>query len=582
MTNSKLILSLLVAGAVATGTAQAQSLKDAKAAIQAEQYDKAKGMLQNLVQKKAKDGENYFYLGQIYLVNDKVDSAQIVFQEGITNVPKEKLNSVGLGIVDLEKGNVVEAETKFATASQGLGKKEYEVLYYIGRAYIDAPKPDYKKAVEYLTKAKELNAKDPLIPTALGDAYAGLRESSPAFVAYRDALALDDKLLAPKIGQAIISRRAQAYDVVLEDLTALAGEHPDYGPIYRELAETYYLSSIKAPEDEYREINQKAVENYKKYLSLTGDASVDAKVRYADFLVYSGNYDELKQVATELSGVEGVDAKVYRYLGYISFLQDKDYAKSLEHLTTLFSKVDTARLIGRDYLYAGLANLIAGDAAKGSEYLKTAETKKTEDENYDEEISETAFEYFKNGENEIAAKIFTVPASNDSSDYYYDSNFYLGQIEYGIGSKLVTSPEGVELTPEQVTEKMSEARPHLEAAVKSLGLVAAATKKEVVDKYKIPALYYKGLTELALDNVMYDPENAQGIFVDSFTQLLAAITASGKQDEANTTYSADAHNYIGYYAYLKNDMAKAKEHFNETLKLKPEDPFAKQMIEVVQ
>ncbi len=582
MTNSKLFLSLLVAGAVATGTAQAQSLKDAKAAIQAEQYDKAKGMLQNLVQKKAKDGENYFYLGQIYLVNDKVDSAQIVFQEGITNAPKEKLNSVGLGIVDLEKGNVGEAETKFATASQGLGKKEYEVLYYIGRAYIDAPKPDYKKAVEYLTKAKELNAKDPLIPTALGDAYAGLRESSPAFVAYRDALALDDKLLAPKIGQAIISRRAQAYDVVLEDLTALATEHPDYGPIYRELAETYYLSSIKAPEDQYREINQKAVENYKKYLSLTGDASVDAKVRYADFLVYSGNYDELKQVATELSTVEGVDAKVYRYLGYISFLQDKDYTKSLEHLTTLFSKVDTARLIGRDYLYAGLANLIAGDAAKGSEYLKIADTKKTEDENYDEEISETAFEYFKNGENEIAAKIFTVPAGNDSSDYYFDSNFYLGQIEYGIGSKIVTAPEGVELTPEQVTEKMNEARPHLETAVKSLGLVAASTKKEVVDKYKIPALYYKGLTELALDNVMYDPENAKGIFVDSFTQLLAAIAASGKEDEANTTYSADAHNYIGYYAYLKNDMAKAKEHFSETLKLKPEDPFAMQMIEVVQ
>ncbi len=579
MTNSKLFLSLLVAGAVATGTAQAQSLKDAKAAIQAEQYDKAKAMLQNLVQKKAKDGENYFYLGQIHLINDKVDSAQIVFQEGVTNAPKEKLNTVGLGIVDLEKGNVSAAETKFSEASQGIGKKEYEIPYFIGRAYIDAPKPDYKKAVEYLTKAKEMNAKDALIPTALGDAYAGLRESSPAFVAYRDALAIDDKLLAPKIGQAIISRRAQAYDVVLEQLTTLAGENPEYGPIYRELAETYYLSSIKAPEDQYREINQKAVENYKKYLSLTGDASIDAKVRYADFLVYSGNYDELKTVAQELSTVEGVDAKVYRYLGYISFLQDKDYPKSLEYMTTLFSKVDTARLIGRDYLYAGLANLVAGDAAKGAELLKVAETKQTEDENYDEEISETAFEYFKNGENEIAAKIFRIPASNDSSDYFFDSNFYLGQIEYGIGSKLVTVPEGTELTPEEVTAKMNEARPHLEAAVKSLGTVAASTKKEVVDKYKIPALYYKGLTELALDNVMYDPENAKGLFVDSFTQLLSAITASGKaEEEANKTYAADANNYIGYFAYLKGDTAKAKQHFGETLKLKPDDAFATQMM----
>src|SRR5690606_30195217 len=182
MTNSKLFLSLLLAGAVGTGAANAQSLKDAKAAIQAEQYDKAKVMLQQLVSKKAKDGENYFYLGQIHLINDKVDSAAIVFQEGVTNAPKEKLNVVGLGIVDLQKGDSTAAETKFSQVTSDLRKKDYLPLYFIGRGYIDAPKPNYKKAVEYLTQAKEKNAKDALIPTALGDAYAGLRESSPAYV----------------------------------------------------------------------------------------------------------------------------------------------------------------------------------------------------------------------------------------------------------------------------------------------------------------------------------------------------------------------------------------------------------------
>jgi len=582
MTNSKLFLSLLLAGAVGTGAANAQSLKDAKAAIQAEQYDKAKVMLQQLVSKKAKDGENYFYLGQIHLINDKVDSAAIVFQEGVTNAPKEKLNVVGLGIVDLQKGDSTAAETKFSQVTSDLRKKDYLPLYFIGRGYIDAPKPNYKKAVEYLTQAKEKNAKDALIPTALGDAYAGLRESSPAYVAYRDALAIDESLLAPKIGQAIISRRAQAYDVVLEQLTTLAGENPEYGPIYRELAETYYLSSIKAPEDQYREINQKAVENYKKYLSLTGDNSIEAKVRYADFLVYSGNYEELKTVATELAAVEGVDAKVYRYLGYISLLQDKDYAKSLEYMNTLFTKVDTARLIGRDYLYSGLANIIAGDADKGAELLKIAETKQSEDENYDEEISETAFAKFQEGETAIASKIFALPAANPESDYYYDSNFYMGQIEYGIGSKLVSPAAGVEPTPEEAAAKFEEAKPHLEAAAAALGIATTSNKKEVDDKYKIPGLYYKGLSELALDNVMYDPENAKGIFVDSFTQLLEAIAASGKTDDAtNISYSADAHNYLGYYVYLKGDHPKAKEHFAESLKLRPDDAFAQQMFDAL-
>lgn len=90
MTNSKLFLSLLLAGTI--GSVSAQSLKDAKEAMTAEQYDKAKDMLQRLVEKKAKDGENYFYLGKIHLINDKVDSAAYVFNQGLTNAPKEQLN----------------------------------------------------------------------------------------------------------------------------------------------------------------------------------------------------------------------------------------------------------------------------------------------------------------------------------------------------------------------------------------------------------------------------------------------------------------------------------------------------------
>ncbi len=43
MTNSKLLFSLLLAGSV--GTVSAQSLKDARAAIEAENYGKAKTIL---------------------------------------------------------------------------------------------------------------------------------------------------------------------------------------------------------------------------------------------------------------------------------------------------------------------------------------------------------------------------------------------------------------------------------------------------------------------------------------------------------------------------------------------------------
>lgn len=573
MTSNKLFLSLLLAGAI--GSASAQSLKEAKAAMQAEQYDKAKGMLQQLVVKKAKDGQNYFYLGQIHLINDKIDSAAIVFNEGVTNAPNEKLNVVGLGIVDLYKGNEAAAQTKFTTATSNLGKKDYLPLFYVGRAYIDAPKPDFTKAIEYLTQAKAKNAKDAEVSVALGDAYSGLRESNQAYLSYSDALDIDGTLIDPKIGQAIISRRAQAYDIVLEQLATLGTENPNYAPIYRELAETYYLSSLKAPEEDYREINQKAVENYKKYLSLTGDNSVEAKTRYADFLVYSGNYDELKTVSQELANAPGVDAKVFRYLGYIAYNQDKDYAKSAEYLKQLFEKVQPERLIPRDYLYAGLANIGIGNNEEGTRLLKEAIAKQSEEDNLLAEISETAFAKYTDGDTEAAIKLFEIPASMPESDYYYDANYYIGLGEYGIGSKILSPKEGEPEVEDGGVAKLAEAKPHLDKAVAALGAVTKATKQEDVDKYYIPSLYYKGLSELALDNVMYNPEEAKGLFVDSFTKLIEAVKA--KPDVASAKeYLVDANNYLAFYAYYQGDNAKAKALFGETLKVSPEDEFALQ------
>lgn len=577
MTKSKLFLSLFLAGTI--GSVSAQSLKDAKAAIAEEKYDEAKSMLQNLVEKKAKDGENWFYLGQIHLINDKIDSAAYAFNEGITNAPKEKLNNAGLGIVDLMKGDSAAAETKFTEVSSDLKKKEYLPLLYIGQAYIKAPEPDYTKAIEYLTQAKEKNEKDPDILIGLGDAYAGMGESSQAFVNYRDAEYLDEGLLAPKIGQALISRRAQAYDVVIESLTKLSEENPDYAPLYRELAETYYLSSLKAPEEDYREINQKALEFYQKYLSLTGDATVEAKTRYADFLVYSGNYEELKTVAEELANAEGVDAKVYRYLGYIAYNQDKDYEKAAENMNTLFSKVEEDRLIPRDYLYAGLANLSIGDSTKGEELLKKAVEHQTEEDNLETEIAETAFAKYQDGEVEEAVKIFRIPAADPESDYYFDANYFIGLGQYTKGSGMVSPSEGEEVTPELGAQKIAEAKPTLDEAVKSFEIVVSSDKEDVKKKYLVNALYYKGLSELALDGVMYDPENAQGLFVDSFTQLLEEVKNTELPEETVNAYVVDANNYLGYYAYLKGDTEKAKAHFQETIKISPDDEFAGQFVD---
>src|ERR1700712_634638 len=77
----------------------AQSLADAKKAIDAEQFQKAKSMLKNLVVTQSTKDENYFYLGWVYIKQDYPDSAKAVFQKEISVNPKSALNYAGLATV---------------------------------------------------------------------------------------------------------------------------------------------------------------------------------------------------------------------------------------------------------------------------------------------------------------------------------------------------------------------------------------------------------------------------------------------------------------------------------------------------
>ena len=129
-------------GLVMMGTASfAQSLADAKKAMDAEQYQKATSMLKTLVASQAKDGDNYFSLGNVYLLTDEIDSARAAFTSGTTADPKNALNFVGLGHADLMSGNATSAKTNFDKAIE-LGKKDYQTYLQIGKAYLGQKKPD--------------------------------------------------------------------------------------------------------------------------------------------------------------------------------------------------------------------------------------------------------------------------------------------------------------------------------------------------------------------------------------------------------------------------------------------------------
>ncbi|MGJ1411923.1 tetratricopeptide repeat protein [Sphingobacterium thalpophilum] len=585
MTNSKLLFSLLLAGSV--GTVSAQSLKDARAAIEAENYGKAKTILQQLVTKQPKNGDNYFYLGQIYLVNDRADSAATIFSQGLAADPKATINNVGLGYVDLLKKDKASAESKFALATAKLGKKDYEELLEIGRAYINAPEPDYAKALEYLTQAKEKNKKDIAIPLALGDAYRGLKEGSLAYTSYGDAMDIDPNSVQAKVGQAVIVRGAQAYDEAVTQLEAIVAEAPTYAPTYRELAETYYQwSKMPGTSDEkYVELNKKGVEQYKKYLEVAGDNSLEAKIRYADFLVYARQYDELKTVSEELAKNPDVDPKIYRYLGYIAFQTSKDYPKALEYLNQMFSKMEKDRVIPLDYMYLGMAEIATNSPkpdAAGADSTATAAPALTPentaniqkgianikkaiegDKELLAEVAELAFAKYQEQEVQTAVSLFELVGEYKDSPYYFDSHYYAGEGNYQLGFKKDTQAKDAEGNYTN-QELRNEAIANFEKAQKELAIIEATDNKEAQDKYLINALYYKAFSALGADNL----EQPTGGFVAPFQKLIETINQRGTQ-EKNKAYLIDAYTYIGLYHLIKAENPQAKTNFQKVLELDP-------------
>jgi len=83
MKNNK-ILSLVFLTASVVG--YSQDIDQAKKAIDAEQFEKAKTMLKNSIKVKEDNGKADFLLGSIYLKQNIEDSAKIYFQKGINNV----------------------------------------------------------------------------------------------------------------------------------------------------------------------------------------------------------------------------------------------------------------------------------------------------------------------------------------------------------------------------------------------------------------------------------------------------------------------------------------------------------------
>ena len=335
------------------GIGHAQDLDQANKAIDAEQFEKAKSILKKVLVTKPENGKSAFLLGNIYLAQNIADSAKIYFQKGLKAANDSKLNYIGLGQLDLDNGNLTAAQSNFDLATQEVKKKDIEPYVYVGKAYMNANKPDYTKALVVLNKAKLLKPQDAQLQLVLGDAFYGDKNQNEAYAAYRNAFQIDPTLIRARVQQGVLLKGAKAYSEAIKFLNEIEVSNPQYGPVYRELAETYYYWGANEPK-KYNEYIQKALAYYEKYMSLT-DYSLTSRMRHADFLILAKDYKALEAEALKMKELDNVNPRILRYLGYAAY-ENGNTDAALQALES-FIATPTNKIIARDYLYLGLAKM---------------------------------------------------------------------------------------------------------------------------------------------------------------------------------------------------------------------------------
>ncbi|HRB72510.1 tetratricopeptide repeat protein [Flavobacterium sp. WV_118_3] len=531
------------------GTATfAQDLEQAKKAVDAEQYEKAKKILKSLVVSDPNNGRNFFYLGDLYLNEQATDSAKIFFEKGLAAKDKGAINYIGLGEINLDNGDGFGAEANFAKATKDIKKKDTEEFLLIGRAYTKSERPDYKKAVENLKKVLVVDPKSAQAYLSLGDAYYGERNTNEAYSAYRNAYDYDNTLLMAKIKLAVITKNAKAFPEAVKSFNEIVATNPNYGPVYRELAETYYHWGASETSN-YNAYVKKALEYYEKYMSLT-DYSLESRMRHADFLILAKDYKALEAEAKKMQQLDKVNPRILRYLGY-SAHENGNHQESVKALNEYISKVEAKKIIARDYLYLGLAKIALSKGADGK-YEKGMYDQGIEELNkavekdpvIATELNEIGLKLFKEKFYREAGKIFEVAVKNQKSKNFLYDNFYLGYALYF-----------------DYDEKTSPKDELVKADAAFTNVIAASPTTQDAHLYKAK-----------VNRVMDTPESKK-VMVSSYEQYVKIVKEKGETEKAKNNL-IEAYTYVGAYYANNGEKAKAIENLKELLVLEPGNKYA--------
>lgn len=538
----------------AAANAGAQSITDAQKAIRTEQYQKAKAILKNLAAAKPND-ENEFYLGWTYLLEDEADSAKAAFTKGIAIDPKSALNYAGLGAVEKLANNISGMTQNFDQALAYAGKHP-DPYIYVARAALLKP-ADANLALAALTRGDKYGQKDADYQMAKGEANHAKLDNSSAVSNYNDAQTIDPKDPGIAVAMGAIWKQAFNFDAADQKFKEAIALDANYGPAYREMAENDLLwarHDMKVASVKIKE----GTAYYKKYLDLT-DRSPESQMRYADFLLESGDYKTLEQLAADLSKSAGTNLRIYRYLGYAGY-ENGNYQQGLTAINKWLGEADGKRIIPRDYLYLGRLQLKTNQDSLGMLNLTKAAT-----------LDST----FADAWSEIAGHLYTKQKYAAAGDAYhnYIEKSHKGKLnDYfreGMSYYYGYSDQYYKTYDDKNAPKPDSAL--LTRADSAFSYVQQKTSTKPVADVFLYRARVKDLEEADRNNIKAFAKP----FYEQYISLKSAAT-----DDRSKKSLGEAYAYLGtYYDLITKDDAQAQDNYQKALAANPDNKQAKAYFE---
>ena len=516
----KVLVSLMLLGG--SLSAFAQGYKDGIEYYKVGQYDNAKELLlRNLNDASTDKSEAYYYLGCLDMKDNKIADAKANFEKGIAANANNPYNHVGLGAIELKKGNVKEAQELFKAAEK-LTKKDSKVQTAIARAYQDVDPVAYAKAITKASEnAKKWNQKDPDIYIFEGDIHAAKKDWGNAAGMYEMAFNFDDNNIEAYV------KYANTYffvnpEMAISQLSKILEKRPNSALAQRELAEKYYQNDQWAM----------AAQQYGKYIENPNHFTQD-RSRYAFLLFYGQKYNESLALAKELvaslpaSDIQNFYMKRMTLYNLVA-LQQWNEAEAAAKTIFEGQLPEGAKLEVKDYTdYAATLKALGRTEEALAKYEKAVE------------LNPEKTELLK-----------------EISDAYSDAEQYVKSAEYF--QKYIDKGDYVTNDLFTLSRRYSNVAA-TDSVMKNEALAKAIMYAEKVNEL-VPG-NSRVLSQIARCKWMLDVESTDGNAVEAYNALIALLD----QDPANKTEKASdyvaAHRYHAVYytsvaAKIKQDDAK--------------------------